>query len=306
MAGSPAMIEFDQELRRCASDVEAALERLLTTAALSGPGPAPERLVAAMRHGSLAGGKRLRPLLVRQAAGIFGVAPAASLPAGLAVEFVHCYSLVHDDLPAMDDDDMRRGRPTVHKAYDEATAILAGDTLLTHAFGLLASPEAHADADIRVRLVAELAAGAGAGGMAGGQMRDIEGEGGRLDDAEIATMQSMKTGALIRAAVRIGALLGNAPADALARLTRFAELAGRAFQLADDLLDATSTPEQLGKATGKDGSAGKQTIVSRIGIAPARERLAALIAAAIAELDGFGPEADGLRASAAFFADRKN
>jgi farnesyl diphosphate synthase len=205
----------------------------------------------------------------------------------------------------MDDDDLRRGRPTVHKAYDEATAILAGDTLLTHAFGLLAAPATHPDADIRARLIAELVGGAGAGGMAGGQMRDIEGEGGRLDDDEIATMQSMKTGALIRAAVRMGALLGRAPEEALARLTRFAESAGRAFQLADDLLDATSTPEELGKATNKDGSAGKQTIVARIGIGPARLRLAGLVEAATAELAGFGPEADGLRATAGFFASRK-
>ncbi|HTJ58784.1 MAG TPA: farnesyl diphosphate synthase [Devosiaceae bacterium] len=300
------MIDFDDELKRCAADVEQALERLLAVAALSGPGPAPERLVMAMRHGALAGGKRLRPLLVRQAAGIFGVAPAQSLVAGVAVEMVHCYSLIHDDLPAMDDDDLRRGRPTVHKAYDEATAILAGDALLTHAFGLLASPDCHPDAAVRVKLVTELVAGAGAGGMAGGQMRDIEGELGGFSNGEIETMQAMKTGALIRAAVRMGAILGGAPDEALARLTRFSELAGRAFQLADDLLDATSTAEALGKAAGKDAAAGKQTLVAQLGIEGARRRLGDLVHDAVTALTAFGPEADGLRAAALYFAAREH
>jgi farnesyl diphosphate synthase len=300
------MTEFDDELRRCAADVEAALDRLLTAAALSGPGAAPDRLVAAMRHGALGGGKRLRPLLVRQAASVFGVAPEQSLAAGLAVEMVHCYSLVHDDLPAMDDDDLRRGRPTVHRAFDDATALLAGDTLLTHAFGLLAAPDCHADGDVRARLIAELVAGSGAGGMAGGQMRDIEGERGGFSDGDIEAMQAMKTGALIRAAVRIGAILGGAPDAELRALTRYAELAGRAFQLADDLLDATSTAETLGKATGKDGDRGKQTLVARLGIEPARRHLGDLIHDALTELMAFGPEADGLRASARYFATREN
>jgi farnesyl diphosphate synthase len=300
------MTEFDEELRRCAADVEAALDRLLTAPALSGPGEAPQRVVAAMRHGALGGGKRLRPLLVRQAAAIFGVPAEATLLAGVAVEMVHCYSLVHDDLPAMDNDDLRRGRPTVHKAFDEATAILAGDALLTHAFGVLATPAAHPDPAIRARLVGELVAAAGAGGMVGGQMRDIEGETSPLPDAEIADMQAMKTGALIRAAVRMGAILGGAPEEALATLTRFAGLAGRAFQLADDLLDATSTEAALGKAVGKDAAAGKQTLIARLGLDAARRELGELVHDALTALMEFGPEADGLRATARFFAAREN
>ena len=300
------MNDFDDELRRCAADVEAALGRLLTTQVLSGPGPAAPRLVDAMRHGALGGGKRLRPFLVRQTAAIFGVTAGASLPCSLAVEMVHCYSLIHDDLPAMDDDDLRRGRPTVHRAFDEATAILAGDALLTHAFGVLAAPDCHPDGAVRARLVAELVAGSGAGGMAGGQMRDIEGERGGFSDQDIEAMQAMKTGALIRAAVRMGAILGGAANDALQSLTRYAELAGRAFQLADDLLDATSTAQALGKATGKDGAQGKQTLVARLGVEPARRRLAELVHDALTELTPFGPEAYGLRAAVRYFATREN
>lgn len=294
---------FSAELASTAADIEAALDTLLTAPALSTPGLPPDRLVAAMRHGSLNGGKRLRPLLVRQAAGVFGVPPAQTVAAGLSVEMVHCYSLIHDDLPAMDDDDLRRGQPTVHKAYDDATAILAGDALLTHAFGLLADEAAHPDPAIRVRLVAELAAGAGAGGMVGGQMRDIEGETSFLTERAIAQMQAMKTGALIRAAVRIGAILGNASDTDLAHLTSYAEAAGRAFQLADDILDVTASSEALGKATGKDADKGKQTIVSRIGVDAAQRQLAEMIHDALSALLPF-EHADGLRATARYFAER--
>jgi farnesyl diphosphate synthase len=297
---------FPDEMKSTAADIEQALDALLAADALASPGRPPDRLVAAMRHGSLNGGKRLRPLLVRQAAGVFGIPAAATTTAGLAVELVHCYSLVHDDLPAMDDDDLRRGQPTVHKAYDDATAILAGDALLTHAFGLLASEAAHPDTSVRVRLVAELAAGAGAGGMVGGQMRDIEGETGFLAERAIAQMQAMKTGALIRAAVRMGAILGGATDEQLAFLTTYAEAAGRAFQLADDILDVTATSEKLGKATGKDASAGKQTIVSRIGVDAARRQLAEVIHDALGALVPFDHRADGLRETAKYFADREH
>ena len=300
------MYDFTADMSDCARAVETALTQRLVAPALGGPGPAPERLVAAMRHGSLNGGKRLRPLLVRQAAAIFSVPADAALVAGLAVEYVHCYSLVHDDLPAMDDDDLRRGQPTVHKAFDEATAILAGDSLLTHAFGLLADPACHPDAAVRIALVAELVAGSGAGGMAGGQMRDIEGETTPLDQAAISTMQAMKTGALIRASVRMGALLGGADARALSALTAYAEAAGRAFQLADDILDVTATPQAMGKATGKDAAAGKQTLVSQIGVDAARLRLNEIVGEALSALRTFGPRADGLRATARFFASREN
>lgn len=296
---------FTDDLASTASDIEQALDGLLHSNGLMGPGEPPERLIAAMRHGSLNGGKRLRPLLVRQAARVFGVPAPASMAAGLAVELVHCYSLVHDDLPAMDDDDLRRGQPTVHKAYDDATAILAGDALLTHAFVLLAADAAHPDPAIGIRLVAELAAGAGASGMVGGQMRDIEGETTFLSERAIARMQAMKTGALIRASVRMGAILGGASSDDLVHLTRYAEAAGRAFQLADDILDVTATKEVMGKATGKDAEAGKQTIVSRIGVEAAQRQLAEVVHDALGALMPFDDRADGLRQTAKFFAERE-
>ena len=300
------MYDFSADSADCAGALEAALSEYLTGNGLSGPGPAADRLIEAMRHGSLAGGKRLRPLLVRQAAAIFSVPRERALPAGLAVEMVHCYSLVHDDLPAMDDDNVRRGRPTVHRAYDEATAILAGDALLTHAFGLLADPACHPDAAVRIALVAELAAGSGAGGLVGGQMRDIEGEAGGLSADEISTMQAMKTGALIRASVRMGAILGGADARALSVLTLYAELAGRAFQLADDILDVTATPEAMGKATGKDAALGKQTLVATLGLEGAQARLNQTVNEALSALRTFGPKADGLRATVRSFASREN
>lgn len=298
------MTDFHTQLRTNADETEAALEAALSVGALSGPAPASERLVAAMRHGTLGGGKRLRPFLVRQAAAVFGLAPGETNAARVAVEMVHCYSLIHDDLPAMDDDDLRRGRPTVHRAFDEATAILAGDALLTHAFAQLADPACHPDPAVRARLVAELAAGAGAGGMAGGQMHDLEGEAGTFSGDDIARMQEMKTGALIRAAVRMGAVLGSAPNDALDALTRYAEAAGRAFQLADDLLDVTASASAMGKATGKDADRGKATLVNALGIDRTRDHLAATIDAALGALDTFGPEADGLRQTARYFAER--
>jgi farnesyl diphosphate synthase len=237
---------------------------------------------------------------------MLGVAPELSLPAAVSVELIHCYSLIHDDLPAMDDDDLRRGRPTVHKAYDDATAILAGDALLTLAFGHLAEHGAPGDGVTAARLVIELAAGAGSGGMVGGQMRDIEAEGSMLNETAIARMQAMKTGALIRTAVRMGAVLGGADTDTLGHLTAFAEAAGRAFQLADDLLDVTASTQTLGKATGKDADAGKQTLVARIGVDAARRHLGTIVHDAITALTPFGPEADVLRQTARHFATRES
>lgn len=299
------MYDFAADSADCARAVEAGLSDILTEAQLSGPGMPPDRLIAAMRHGSLEGGKRLRPLLVRQAAAIFSVPREQALRTGLAVEMVHCYSLIHDDLPSMDDDDLRRGRPTVHKQYDEATAILAGDALLTQAFALLADPAAHPDPAIRIALVTELARGSGAGGMVGGQMRDIEGEKGGFSQADIASMQAMKTGALIRASVRMGAILGGAEPRPLSALTAYAEASGRAFQLADDILDVTATPEAMGKATGKDQGKGKQTVVGQLGLDGARKVLDATIAEALGYLRTFGPRADGLRATARYFGSRE-
>ncbi|RYE07685.1 MAG: polyprenyl synthetase family protein [Hyphomicrobiales bacterium] len=297
--------EFGQRLSANAADIERALDVMLDAPRLSGPGEPPARLVEAMRHGTLNGGKRLRPFLLREAARLGGTSGDLSLAASVAVELIHCYSLIHDDLPAMDDDDLRRGRPTVHKAYDDATAILAGDALLTLAFGHLGE-HGSPDPAIRARLVVELAAGAGTGGMVGGQMRDIEGETAGLSDLGIAQMQAMKTGALIRAAIRMGAILGGADTDALGHLTAYAEVAGRAFQLADDLLDVTASAETMGKATGKDAGAGKQTLVSRIGLEAAQRHLGDLVHDAITALTPFGPEADTLREAARYFATRKN
>jgi farnesyl diphosphate synthase len=298
------MSSFDTQLARNAAEIEAALDVLLRETPLSGPGEPPARLLAAMRHGSLDGGKRLRPLLLREAAAMLGVARELSLPAAVAVELVHCYSLIHDDLPAMDDDDLRRGRPTVHKAYDEATAILAGDALLTLGFGHLAEHGAP-DPALRARLVVELASGAGPGGMAGGQMRDIEGAASPLDAVGIARLQAMKTGALIRAAIRIGALLGGADTDALGHLTAYAEAVGRAFQLADDLLDVTASAPALGKATGKDAGRGKQTLVARLGVDAARRHLGDIVHEASGALAPFGAAADTLRQAARYVAARE-
>jgi farnesyl diphosphate synthase len=297
-------MDFDTERLACAEAVEDGLRALLDNEPWAGPGQPPERLVAAMRHATLGGGKRLRPLLVRQAAAVFGVRPQRALAAGLAVELIHCYSLVHDDLPAMDDDDLRRGQPTVHKAFDESTAILAGDALLTLAFHWMAG-SAHADAVVRAKMVVELAEAAGPAGMVGGQQRDIEGEAMTLEPGDIDYMQSMKTGALIRGSVRLGGILGSADDDQMAALTAYGEAAGRVFQLADDMLDVTASTETMGKATGKDSAAGKQTLVSAIGMERAQRHMTVILEEAIDALKGFGPEADGLRATVRYFAERK-
>jgi|SRR6185312_3286661 farnesyl diphosphate synthase len=299
------MAPFDQKLVQNATDIERALETLLNRERLADPDLPPDRLVAAMRHGTLNGGKRLRPFLLRETAAMLGTAPELSLAAAVSVELIHCYSLIHDDLPAMDDDDLRRGRPTVHRAYDEATAILAGDALLTLAFAHLGEHGAE-DPAIRARLVVELATSAGAGGMVGGQMRDIEGETTHLTQLDIARMQAMKTGALIRAAIRMGAILAGADRDTLGHLTAYAEAAGRAFQLADDLLDVTASAEAMGKATGKDAGRNKQTLVSVLGADAARRHLGDIVHDAITALTPFGPQADTLRAAARYFATREN
>ncbi len=284
---------------------EPHLQRHITSAALCGPYVAPERLAEAMRHGTLSGGKRLRPMLVVETAGMFDVPETDAMPVAVAVELIHCFSLVHDDLPAMDDDELRRGKPTVHKAFGEATAILAGDALHSHAFAIIACDTTHPDPAVRAALVCELAAAAGAGGMAGGQQLDLIGERGEFSEKDIARMQQMKTGALIRAAVRMGARIGGADPEAFAALTRYGEAAGRAFQLADDILDVTATPEQMGKATHKDSARDKPTLVARIGLEAARRHLGDQIHYAISALTPFGSEADGLRAIARYFAARE-
>jgi len=302
--------DFPARLASVAAETEMLLTRLLGDSPLDGEISRPPRLVAAMRHATLDGGKRLRPFLLVETAAVFGAARTGALTAGAALELVHCYSLVHDDLPAMDDDDLRRGRPTVHKAFDDATAILVGDALLTLAFDVMARTEVHGDPAVRVALVAELARASGLGGMAGGQMLDLAAEGRfdpkrRLTESEIATLQAMKTGALIRFACRAGAILGQADAGALASMDRYGTAIGQAFQIADDLLDVESDAKTLGKAAGKDAAAGKATLVAALGTDGARARLKELVAQADAALAPFGARAETLRAAARFVAERK-
>ena len=305
-----AATDFSHRLAAVAAEIEALLDRLLAVAPAPGEIARPERLLAAMRHAALGGGKRLRPFLLVESAALFGTARSGALLAGCALELVHCYSLVHDDLPAMDDDDLRRGRPTVHKAFDEATAILAGDALLTLAFDVMAREEVHRAPAVRVALVNELARAAGLGGMAGGQMLDLAAEGRfakkrALAIAEIEILQAMKTGALIRFACRAGAILGEADAAALASLDRYGRAIGQAFQIADDLLDLESDAATLGKAAGKDAAAGKATLVSALGPPGAHARLDALVREAEDALAAFAAKADTLRAAARFVAERR-
>ena len=302
--------DFTRRLSTVAAEAESALERLLGASMLPGEIARPERLMAAMRHSVLGGGKRLRPFLVVESAALFGVTGQGPLLAGCALECLHCYSLVHDDLPSMDNDDLRRGKPTVHKAYDEATAILVGDALLTLAFDILTRDEVHADASVRTELVRELARAAGIGGMVGGQLLDLAAE-GRFDkkraltEQEIITLQAMKTGALLRFACRAGGILGKADAASRAAIDRYGAIVGQAFQIADDLLDVESDTATLGKAAGKDAAAGKGTLVTALGIEGARAKLDALVAEAETVLKPFGSKADILRATARFIAKRR-
>jgi farnesyl diphosphate synthase len=302
---------FETRLAAAASGVEATLATILNGDARTGEIARPARLLAAMRHGVLAGGKRFRPFLVIESAALFGVASEASMRAAAALEFVHCYSLVHDDLPAMDDDDVRRGNPTVHKAFDEATAILAGDALLTLAFEVMAAPETHADPAVRAELTLLLARASGLGGMAGGQMLDLAAEGrfagGRplpLAEPDIRRLQSMKTGALIRFACEAGAVLGGACPAERAALVAYGEIVGLAFQIADDLIDHEGDAASAGKATGKDAARGKGTLVSLNGTTWARDELTRLVSDAEARLSGVGESADVLAAAARFVAFR--
>jgi farnesyl diphosphate synthase len=287
------------------------LGSLLAPEPLAGEIARPARLVDAMRYGTLGGGKRLRPFLLVESARLFGAAGEGVLRAASALEMVHCYSLVHDDLPAMDDDDLRRGRPTLHKAMDEATAILAGDSLLTYAFDVLADEATHADPARRIALVLGLARAAGLGGMAGGQMLDLEAEGryaagGREDlgEADIRRLQAMKTGALLAYATEAGAIIGGADAEDRQTLCAFGKALGATFQIADDILDVESTAATLGKATGKDAGRGKATLVDSLGLAEAKAERDRLAHAAIMALAGFGEEADMLRQAATFAAQR--
>ena len=295
------MTDLAKALASAADEVESALDSVLS---MDG---APDRQIyEAMRYTTLGGGKRLRPFLVMESARLFDVPKISALRTGAALELIHCYSLVHDDLPAMDDDDLRRGKPTVHKQFDEATAILAGDGLLTLAFEVVSDPATHPDANIRAALVLALARAAGVRGMVGGQMIDLEAETKTLNLAEITQLQKLKTGALIGFGCEAGAMLGRAPEDARAALRRYADTLGLAFQIADDLLDVEGNVEEMGKAVQKDADAGKATFVSLLGIDGARTKANALVDEAVGHLSVFDERADLLRQTARFVVDRRN
>ncbi|TVR99450.1 MAG: polyprenyl synthetase family protein [Rhodospirillales bacterium] len=264
------------------------------------------RVIEAMRYAAMSGGKRIRPFLVTAGAALFDVTPSYALRVAAAVELVHCYSLVHDDLPAMDDDELRRGLPTVHVKFGEATAILAGDALLTLAFEVLAQPATHSDPRVRSDLVVELARAAGAEGMVGGQMLDLLAEHHRLSEQEVTRLQRLKTGALIGFACISGAILGKASDSARAALHAYAHDLGLAFQIVDDLLDVEGDPSEVGKNTGKDEAAGKATFVTLLGPERARHQSAMLAEQAIRHLDMFSDDADPLRGLARFVVNRRN
>nr|WP_310321738.1 farnesyl diphosphate synthase [Aminobacter aminovorans] len=297
---------FETFLRMRAEAVETQLRQLLGESPLYGEIARPGHLMAAMRHGVLNGGKRLRPFLVLESAALFDADGEAALRVASALECVHCYSLIHDDLPAMDDDDLRRGQPTVHKAFDEATAILAGDGLLTFAFDIIADEATPLPADRRAALVLALARASGPGGMVGGQALDLDAERNKPDETGIIRLQAMKTGALIRFACEAGAIVGGASADERERLAEFGSAIGLAFQLADDLLDLTADAETMGKATGKDAAAGKATLVSLHGPNWARSQLVGLVNQAHDLLEPFGERAIMLKAAASFVAERNS
>lgn len=290
---------FLDHLTRIAESTNATLDALLPL-----PNGKERQVVEAMRYAALEGGKRLRPFLVVASANLFGETEVRSLRAAAAVEMVHCYSLVHDDLPAMDDDDLRRGRPTCHKAYDEATAILAGDGLLTQAFSVLSDAETHPDATVRIGLVAALAQAAGAYGMVGGQMLDLVAESQDLTEQEVSHLQSLKTGCLLATSCQMGAILGQAGPEKTQVLQDFGQILGAAFQIADDLLDVEASAADMGKAVGKDETAGKATFISLYGPERARKKSKSLVDQAVTLLDGFGREAEPLRQAAHFSVTR--
>ncbi|WP_411966446.1 polyprenyl synthetase family protein [Mesorhizobium sp. ESP-6-4] len=304
--GKDNQIAFESALFMRAAAVETELRRILDARPLTSEIVRPERLMAAMRHGVLNGGKRLRPFLVMEGAALFSADSEAALRVAAALECVHCYSLIHDDLPSMDDDDLRRGQPTVHRAFDEATAVLAGDALLTLAFDVVADDATLLAAERRATLVLALARAAGAGGMVGGQMLDLEAERERPDEAGIITLQAMKTGALIRFACEAGAIVAGAPPADRERLAEFGSAIGLAFQLADDLLDLTADAKQMGKATNKDAAAGKATLAALHGPGWARGQLHGLIDQAHALLEPYGERAELLKQAATFVATRNS
>jgi farnesyl diphosphate synthase len=288
-------------MARLAGIVETALDNLLPE-----PEGAEARLADAMRYATLGGGKRLRAFLVMETAALFAVSETCAARVAAAIEMVHAYSLVHDDLPAMDNDDLRRGKPTTHKAFDEATAILVGDALQTRAFEVLAEHDTHSDPQARCELVQALASAAGARGMAGGQMIDMLAEGRSLDGPAITRLQALKTGRLIQFSAEAGAILGRAPLPQRHMLAAYGRDLGAAFQIADDLLDAEGSAEETGKATGKDAAAGKATMVAILGPERARAHAEMLADQAARHLETFGARAKLLQALAAFAVARRS
>jgi farnesyl diphosphate synthase len=288
-------------LQRIQGEIDEAFDAILPV-----PDDTRQRLLRAMRHAAIGGGKRVRPLLLVTTAEMYGAARAAAVRAACAIEAIHVYSLVHDDLPCMDDDAMRHGRPTVHKAFDEATAVLAGDALHALAFELLTDPATSNDPFVRSEMVQCLAAASGAGGMAGGQMMDMAAEGADFDVRAVTRLQQLKTGALLGAAVEMGAILARVPVEGRAHLRAYARDIGLAFQIADDLLDHEGDEAKAGKALRKDAERGKATFVSLMGPDKAREQAKALSEQAVGHLQGHGEEADLLRALARFVVEREN
>ena len=297
LASSPSLLH--DSLTQIAADIDQEFDALLKL-----PGDARDRLYAAMRHAAIGGGKRLRPLLVTATAALFHVDRAVAVRVGTAVEAIHVYSLVHDDLPCMDDDDMRRGKPTVHRAFDDATAVLAGDSLHALAFEILASQQTHPDPFVRGELVSTLALASGPEGMAGGQMMDIEAENATFDLQTVMRLQALKTGALIAASVEMGAILGHIPSEGRTHLRGYARDIGLAFQIADDILDVEGDPELAGKALQKDADAGKGTFVSLMGLERAKQQAEMLVAQANEHLSCYGSEANLLRAIANYITER--
>jgi farnesyl diphosphate synthase len=300
--------DFAKRLDQTAEDTEALLSSLLSDTLMPGEIARPKRLMEAMRYSSLNGGKRLRPFLVVESAAVFGAKREAALLVGAALECIHCYSLIHDDLPAMDNSDLRRGRPTLHKKTDDATAILAGDGLLTFAFDIVSRDEIHSDANVRLLLTRALARASGIGGMVGGQMLDLAGEGrfGDREPVDVARLQQMKTGALLHYGCVSGAILGQASANEYQALDDYGRALGEAFQIADDLLDVEGDAAALGKQTGQDAALGKTTFVTQLGIEGAKQRISDLLARADSALSIFGAKGDVLRAAARFVAERKS
>ncbi|MDP4539345.1 polyprenyl synthetase family protein [Qipengyuania sp. DY56-A-20] len=294
-----ARAELKEALERIQSEIDSAFDALL---------PVPEdtsaRLVEAMRYAAIGGGKRVRPLLLAAVADLYGVDRTAAIHAGCAVEAIHAYSLIHDDLPCMDDDDLRHGKPTVHRAFDEATAVLAGDALHALAFDILVRPEITGDPFVRAELVGALARASGHEGMAGGQMMDMVADGQDYDLRQVTRLQQLKTGALLAASVEMGAILGRVAPEGRVHWRAYARDIGLAFQIADDLLDVEGDPAKAGKALRKDERQGKATFVTLMGLEPAREQARMLTEQAIARLASHGEDASLLKALARYIVER--